>query len=137
MKKPSLSAAKKKAWAAFSAYIRTRDCLKTTGHPGRGVCCTCQREYPYKSLQAGHFITGRTNAVLFDEVGVNAQCYACNIGRGGAHVEYFVFMERRYGRQKIDELRAKRRQAVKYGVADYERIGAEYGRKLQSLMEAA
>lgn len=66
--------AKNRAWKWFSLYIRARDCIKTTGSISRGKCVTCGKEFNFKDLQAGHFVQGRNNAVLFNELGVNAQC---------------------------------------------------------------
>lgn len=134
MAKPTITRAKKKAWDSFSRYIRTRDCVRFTGDPEHGICVTCKRPYPFKQLQAGHFIAGRTNSVLFDEDAVYSQCYGCNVGRGGAAVEYFVWMEEEVGREKIDELRAKRHQTVKYTLFDYERIRDTYDEKYQDLL---
>lgn len=136
-KKPKLSLAKKKAWSAFSLYIRTRDCIKTTGYAESGRCITCLREYPrlgLGGLQAGHFVPGRTNAVLFDERGVHAQCYSCNIGKGGAGADYWLFMEREYGREVIDELLANRHQMLKYTAEDYRNIQQKYEQKTKELM---
>lgn len=133
-KPKSLSWHKNKAWVEFSKYIRTRDCIRFTGSPERGMCVTCKRPYDFKQLQAGHFIAGRTNAVLFDEEAVYSQCYACNVGRGGAHVEYFVFMEQEHGRDKIDELRNKRHRTVIFKRTDYEQIRSEYRAKYESLL---
>ena len=98
------------------------------------MCITCKRPYPFKSLQAGHFISGRTNSILFDEDAVYSQCYGCNVGRGGAHVDYFVFMEQEHGRDKIDELRAKRHQNQKFTVGEYQEIEQHYKDKLNSLL---
>jgi hypothetical protein len=134
MAKPTVTSAKKKAWNSFSRYIRTRDCIRFTGDPDKGKCVTCNRPYDYKQLQAGHFIAGRTNSVLFDEEAVYSQCYGCNVGRGGAHVEYFIFMENEVGREKIDELRRKRHQNLKYKLFDYERIRDEYDAKYEALL---
>lgn len=134
-KKHKLSWYKKKAWENFSKYIRTRDCLRFTGSPERGVCVTCKRPYLFTQLQAGHFIAGRNNAVLFDEEAVYSQCYGCNVGRGGAHVEYFIFMEQEHGREKIDELRLKRHQTVIFKQPDYERIAEEYKEKCAQLLK--
>lgn len=134
VKKRKLSWYKEKAWDNFSRYIRTRDCIRFTGNPELGRCVTCRRSYPITQLQAGHFISGRTNAVLFDEDAVYSQCYGCNVGRGGAHVEYFVFMEEEHGRKKIDELRLKRHQTVIYKQLDYERIAEEYKQKCEKLL---
>lgn len=136
MAKPTVTRAKKKAWDSFSRYIRTRDCLRFTGDPNEGICVTCKRPYPFKQLQAGHFIAGRTNSVLFDEEAVYAQCYGCNVGRGGAHVEYFIWMEEEVGREKIEELRQKRHQTVQYKLFDYERIRDTYDEKYQDLLAA-
>ena len=79
-------------WPVFSRYIRTRDCIRTTGSPLHGKCVTCQKKYPISELQAGHFIPGRTDAVLFDETQVHAQCYRCNMKLQGMWHKYYAFM---------------------------------------------
>lgn len=107
-KKSPLVLAKDKAWASFSKFIRTRDCLRTAGTLEEGVCISCSRTTPYKGSQAGHFIAGRTNAILLDEDLVHLQCYHCNIGLSGNYVEYFVQMEQLYTRDEIDILRARK-----------------------------
>lgn len=116
--KSELKKAKEKCWEAFSAYIRTRDCIRFRNSLDEGMCVTCKREYPYKRLQAGHFIPGRSNSVLFDERIVYSQCFGCNqnppYGLGGNYVEYFVFMEKEWGREKIDEFRALKHKIVKF-----------------------
>lgn len=119
-KKPrsDLKKAHEKCWVAFSKYIRTRDCIRFRNSLDEGICITCKREYPFKQLQAGHFIGGRTNVVLYDERIVYSQCSSCNVnppyGLGGNYVEYFVFMEKEWGREKIDEFRLLKHQTVKY-----------------------
>lgn len=130
--------AKAKAWAAFSIYIRTRDCLRFSGDPTLGKCVTCKRAYPFKQLQAGHFIQGRGNAVLFDERLVYSQCVGCNgnppIGKGGNYVEYFIFMEEEWGRIMIDEFRALKNKTVIYKVHDYLRLEEEFKQKTEALL---
>jgi len=79
-------------WPVFSRYIRTRDCIRTTGSPLHGKCVTCGKKYPISKLQAGHFIPGRTDAVLFDETQVHAQCYRCNVKLQGMWHKYYAFM---------------------------------------------
>lgn len=135
-KKPSLSKAKKKAWTQFSVYVRTRDCIRFCNSLDEGKCVTCGRIFPFKSLQAGHFIPGRTNAVLFDERLVFTQCMACNVFLGGNYIEYFVFMESEWGRAKIDEFRALKHQTVRYSVADFERLEADYKARTAQLVES-
>ena len=77
-------------------------------------CVTCGCSKPWKEIQAGHFVGGRTNGILFDERGIFPQCYACNVCRQGMGPEYTVFMLERYGQGLVDELIQKRRQAVKF-----------------------
>lgn len=133
-RKSPLQLAKNKAWKQFSVYIRTRDCLKTTGNPGRGACCTCGREYDFPQLQAGHFIDGRNNAVLFSEQGVHAQCYGCNVLKHGNKVAYFLFMETTYGREIIDELVLESNQTIKRRAFDYDDLCELYKHKTADLL---
>jgi hypothetical protein len=125
----SLTKAKKKAWDAFSLYIRTRDAIRTTGSLDRCACVTCGREYPRTGvgcIQAGHFIASRVNSILFDERGCHGQCYGCNVGRNGAAVEYFVYMENTYGREVIDELRQLKFQTRKFTSGELELMAEKY-----------
>ncbi len=106
-KKTTITSLKKKLWKIFSIYIRMRDCLETTGTTTHGKCCTCGRDYPIGKLQAGHFIPGREDSILFDPSCVHAQCYRCNVQRSGEWVKYFRFMEKKYGQIRIDILMVK------------------------------
>ena len=114
--------AKALAWGAFSAYIRQRDPL----------CVTCGA--PTK--QSGHFIDGRRNAVLFSEEGVHGQCAMCNVYLHGNKVQYWLFMEKTYGRPTIDRLIAESKLTIQYKKSDYERIESQYRQKLQELLDA-
>ena len=55
-------------------------------------------------MQAGHFLPGRHNSVLFNEKNVHAQCSGCNMFKQGNSVKYFRFMQRTYGEDVIAEL---------------------------------
>jgi len=74
MAKTAKAKAKEACWKAFSKYIRTRDCIRFGNSLTDGMCVTCKRTYPFKKLQAGHFIQGRGNSVLLDERLVYSQC---------------------------------------------------------------
>lgn len=102
-KKTPLQLAKDKAWEQYSKYIRTRDCIRFTGDPDEGMCVSCSKAYPFKKLQAGHFIGGRTSNVLFDEQITYSQCYGCNVGRGGNYLEYYYFMVKELGSHEAVE----------------------------------
>lgn len=128
MKKIKKKTAKKKAWEWFSKYIRLRD----ADNFGVVQCCTCGGVGNWKDQQAGHFISGRNNAILFEETGVNTQCVRCNIFFNGNPVEYFVFMERKYGRKEIERLREISRQTRKYSTQDYLDIANTYKAKAEA-----
>lgn len=89
-------------WPLFSKYIRLRDCLATTGTKTHGKCITCGRQYPFGKLQAGHFVPGRNDSVLFDEELVNAQCYRCNVILAGMWPRYYRVMQDRHGQDWIE-----------------------------------
>ena len=132
----NVSKAKKRAWSAFSAYIRLRDAKRTTGTLNEAKCCTCGKVYPAFGkgcLQAGHFIAGRNNAILFEETCVHAQCYMCNVTHKGASLEYFYFMEKTYGREEIDRLRTLSKTIKKLSPHDLLEIEAKYEEKAKEL----
>jgi len=91
---------KKKTWDAFSVSIRQRG----MDDYGFNRCITCGVRKHWKELQAGHFIPGRHNAILFEERGVHPQCYHCNVGLKGNPRKYDAFMRKTYGAKVIKEL---------------------------------
>lgn len=110
-RKPTAAKLKKRLWQKyFSPFIRLRDALATTGTSDNLLCCTCQKPYPAFGkgcAQAGHFLPGRKNAYLFDERGVNGQCYNCNINLKGNTVHYRKFMLGKYGDGVVREFEDK------------------------------
>src|SRR3990167_1842728 len=99
-KTKSISSLKKKAWQLFSLFIRQRG----SDSNGFNSCITCGVRKHYKELQAGHFIGGRHNAILFEPKAVFPQCYSCNVMKHGDQINYFRFMQRTYGDKVIEEL---------------------------------
>lgn len=131
--------AKDKAWDAFSAYIRARDCLRFTGDTTEGMCITCKRGFDYKQLQAGHFVGGRGNAVLFDERLVYSQCGHCNqkppIGLGGNYANYALFMIDEWGRETTEEFLRLKGTTKVYKQHDFVQLEAIYKTKLRELTQ--
>ncbi len=117
-KRETISSVKKRVWVLFSKYIRTRDCLKTTGCASFGLCITCGKRYHIALLQAGHFIPGRHNANLFSEKGVHAQCYNCNINLRGNTLEYRRQIIQMYGEGYDEVLEKEAQQIRKFTVAE-------------------
>lgn len=146
MKKRSpLKKSKDDAWTAFSLFVRTRDSLKTTGTLDYCLCVSCGDRRPRLGMyciQAGHFIAGRNNSVLFSEEGVHGQCQMCNHGIKGrkkptASIVYYQFMEKEYGKETIDRLVLESNQTVKYKVWDFEAIEEKYKAKTEELIKAS
>lgn len=137
--------AKDKAWKAFSDYIRLRDSLATTGTPDACICVTCSVRgdnswKPYKSIQAGHAVGGRGNAVLFHEELVNGQCGYCNrkppMGLGGDYGNYAIFLVEKYGIDHARELqRLRHNTEVKYKVHDFIEVEQKYKHKRLALLD--
>jgi hypothetical protein len=134
-KRKSISKLKKEAWEQFSKYIRLRDCLVTMGSKEQGRCFTCGKVYPFKSLQAGHFIDGRNASVLFDEDLVHAQCVGCNIYKSGNKDEYTPKMIELYGLEKVQEFWQKKNQVHQWRQEELEQIKNEYKELYKDTME--
>lgn len=111
----SVAALKKKAWELCSRAIR----LEAREDDGLVTCITCGVRLPWnRGMQAGHFIDGRYNAILFDERGIHPQCMGCNVMLNGRKEEYFVWMESQYGREVIDELRRQRNESRSFSAEE-------------------
>jgi len=129
-------------WKKFSEYIRLRDCLKTTGTLWKGICRTCGRTYRFEKLQAGHFIPGRTRAILFDEFCVHIQCYRCNHILQGNWPPYYRFMQQEYGQKVIEDLVDKHGVDVKLNRVFFEKAyeyyswAVDYMRENQQLVDS-
>lgn len=135
MKKKTVSSARKKAWTAFSRFIRLRDTIER-GSGEYVPCTTCGSIKHWKEQQAGHFIPqAQGNAVRFDERNVHTQCYRCNINLGGNGPEYYPFMENEYGIDVIAELKRLSNTTRKYSISELEEMEKEYKERAK-LLEA-
>ena len=123
--KSPIAKVKAKAWKAFSLWIRKRD---------NWTCFTCGKRLKNSpTLHAGHFISRRHNATLFDERNVHAQCMYCNMwdyGNMGVYVDNLIKL---YGVGIIEELRKKSRESKQFTVKELEEIEQEYRGKLKDL----
>lgn len=130
MAKLTVTKQKEKTWNAFSLFIRRRDCIIEDGfRSDYAACCTCGIVLPWRNQQAGHFIPGRRNSILFDEKNCHAQCKACNVFKNGNAIAYFLFMEKQYGRKTINRLIKQSHEIVKYTIDDLKEIEALYKQK--------
>ncbi len=137
-KKKGVKYWKARAWDEFSKYIRLRDALSTTKTKDTLLCCSCGKPYPafgVGCVQAGHFIPGRSHALLFRERGVHGQCWNCNYNLKGNWVEYERFMLSKYGQQKTNEEKAAKYFNTKYTATELENIRNYYKHQYERLKE--
>jgi len=102
------SSVKKTAWTYFAHYIRRKECKETTGDYNFGICCTCGKVKNFALLDAGHFVSGRVDSILFDEDMVHIQCVGCNRYKSGMWPEYYEYMIDRYGEDATEEIRKRK-----------------------------
>lgn len=125
-------------WPTFSTYIRTRDCIRTTGNRLYGKCVTCGKRKLFKKLQAGHFIPGRTDAILFDDRQVHAQCHQCNMYLQGMWHKYYLFMlTQGHSHEDIQVMIAEVDDPVEFDPQWFEDSKAYYEQETARLIEAA
>ena len=128
-KKPlkTLSKLKKDLWKLVSIYVRVSEAN------GEGLvrCVTCGKWLHWTKMQAGHFIDGRTNSILYDLRGVHPQDIRCNIFLSGNKVEYTLYMQKRYGQEVVDELRQLRKTEKKYLRHELEDMIADFKERLK------
>ncbi|KKL67682.1 hypothetical protein LCGC14_2132550 [marine sediment metagenome] len=119
----------------LSKYILLRDSFPSDRDVV--VCCTCGRlvsRFSNKS-HAGHFIPkgmGGSSGVYYDERNCHAQGFSCNITLEGNRTEYWPFMEKKYGREVIEELRRKHRLPRRHSITEY---GIMYREKYKELLK--
>jgi hypothetical protein len=88
---------------------------------------------PWKELQAGHFVGGRRNSILYEETNVHAQCYACNVCRYGEVLKYRDFIIEKYGEPEVVRLRSLNEKSLVFTVQDYEEMIKKYQKKLAEM----
>ena len=133
VKQPSKKTIKDKAWRPFSKYIRLRDALKTTGTLTHVKCITCGKLLSISFCDAGHFVSRRYNATLFDERNVNTQCRYCNRFLDGNLLEYRRQIIKKYGEGVDVELEDKATEIKRYSIEDLTNIAKEYIIKAKEL----
>jgi hypothetical protein len=84
---------------------------------------TCGAVKPWKEMQAGHFVHGRNNSVLFHEELVWPQCYACNVCRNGEQGKFTLFLLKKgYTQKRLNYFLALKHKTKK--ISDWEHAEA-------------
>jgi endogenous inhibitor of DNA gyrase (YacG/DUF329 family) len=101
LKKKTIGKLKLEAWKWTSIEVRTRN----ADWKGMVQCVTCGKRMHWREAQAGHFIPGRRNNLIFDSRNIHVQCPACNVFLHGNLIPYYQFMQKTHGEKVIAELR--------------------------------
>ncbi len=132
-KKTEREKAKDRAWKACSAYIRSKECLETTNTPDWGICCSCNSWKHIKDLQAGHYIGGRRDNILFIDDIIHIQCIGCNYYKQGNYLEYKKYMINRYGEEKVERLENMKWIKKSLSLLELKALEQDYKNKLREL----
>lgn len=128
-KKKTLPALKKSCWDLLSQWVRRKD----ADAGGTVECYTCRGLFHWKDLHAGHFVPGRTGAVLLNEDVIRPQCVRCNIYLAGNYHAFTLRMIDDVGRSRVDELLALRHRVKKWSRVELETLQADLKARLAAL----
>lgn len=111
----------------FHKYIRTRD----KGKP----CISCGQEWNI-TFHAGHYKKAELYSSLrFHEHNVNGQCVHCNIRLEGNEDNYRSGLERRYGKQVVEEINfladEYKKNTFHWDAEELKQLQQEYSKKLK------
>ena len=83
--------------------MRRLECADEFGYC---TCCCTGERYPYKEIDAGHFISATKQATRFDSRNVHPQSKHSNNHKLGddAKIQYTMFMVENYGRETVEDL---------------------------------
>ena len=120
-----------------SLYVRARDADRN----GKVKCCSCGDDYFWEKdrIQNGHFVPkgNEASAVRWLLQNQHGQCSLCNTNpnkrmkglysskKGDiSQIGYTQFMQRKYGEDIVEDLKARKFQIVQYSVEEIIEIGS-------------
>lgn len=132
-KKISKTTAKKRAYKAFSIYLRTLWTMK-----GDVPCYTCDKHLTLSGragerVMVGHWVEGHRNATYINEEYVRPQCYYCNIMLGGNQGEFRDRIRKEIGDEQTDKLLRESKENVDITAREYLEKEAYYKVLLKQL----
>ncbi len=127
-RKPNLKA---KLDKVFSEYIR----LSNANDMGMCRCVTCNKYFPWRKIQNGHYMSRRFMATRYSEMNCHPQCMACNVMQHGNIPQYRMWLVRRYGEDAVKRLElAAMTQTRKFTPYEFEEM-IDYYTKLVKVLK--
>lgn len=132
-KKITKTKAKKRAYDAFSIYLRTFWTQK-----GYVPCYTCGKHLvlkgkPGERVMVGHWVEGHRDTTYVVEDYVRPQCYHCNIMMGGLQGEFRDRIRKELGHELVDKLLIDAKRNLNLTAQEYLDRAAYYKEKLRLL----
>ncbi len=125
-KRPTRSKLIKKLDVVFSQYIR----LSNADNRGMCTCVTCNKQFHWKNIQAGHFMSRKHYSTRWNENNVKPQCVGCNMFKSGEQYKYSLFL----GSELANDLYLKSKELVKFTSQDIQDMIDNYNSKLKLLI---
>jgi len=125
-KKPTRTKLVKKLDTVFSQYIR----LSHSDKRGFCKCITCGREYHWKKIQAGHFMSRKHMSTRWSEDNVKPQCYGCNCMQQGRQFEF----SKQIGEKISNEMYEKSRQITKFTIDELQDMISHYSEQVKKYL---
>lgn len=108
-KVPSVSKLMKEADRLFSLRVRAigadSDDINT--------CFTCEKRYPIKKLQCGHFLSRYYKAARWDFDNARPQCMMCNMWKKGDPITFRKNLIAEIGLERVEKVEAQRAVVMK------------------------
>jgi 5-methylcytosine-specific restriction endonuclease McrA len=117
VKEKSVSWWKKKAWNVFSKWIRERD---------NYTCITCGKKGRGSFMHAGHYISRKHSATMFNERNVHAQCMNCNMWGYGNMGVYTLKLQEKYGAEIVKDLTEESQKTRQFTVEELKALILKY-----------
>ncbi len=82
---------------------------------GNCICCTCNKTFPWKEIQCGHFITRGVYFLRWNTMNTAPQCGGknCNAHPTGNQDLFVIYLDKAYGIGTAEELKIERHKGFK------------------------
>jgi len=135
--------AKRQAWDYLSKALR----LEAADDGGYCTCVTCETVHHWKEMDAGHWIGGRRESILFEEDAIHCQCLKCNRYHHGnpfgvtgkqrsVDAAYNTYMFDHYGQDRMDELLKRNQKSKTHMLAELLEMIDGYKVRIQAAKKA-
>lgn len=124
-KKPTRSKLVKKLDVVFSQYTR----LSNADSRGMCTCVTCGKQFHWKKIQAGHFMSRKHYSTRWLEENVKPQCVGCNMFKSGEQYKFSKYL----GNKLAEELYKKSQEITKFTNVELQELIDLYTTKVKKL----